>query len=507
MVKIACGNSHTIVLLDDGTVYGCGINDWGQLGNGNTDSQTSLVPMILTEKIPPGKKVVNIACGDQYTIVLLEDGTVYGCGRNDNGQLGNNSQTESLTLVPMILTKKIPPGKKVVNIACGDQHTIVLLDDGTVYGCGTNNIGQLGIGNRNTPKKTLVPMELSGKKVVNIACGYDYTIVLLDDKTVYGCGYNEDGQLGNGNTITPQPTLVPMTLSEKKVINIACGRLHTIVFLDNKTIYGCGYNFYGQLGNGNNTNTPQPTLVQMKYYNNDYPANPINVTDASTATFSTIFFVPSAITKTYNGNTNLTLTPSMYKIYTYNPLQPIITINMYIATFNNKNVGTNKTLTLNINELKDDENNTNYVFVIPYTTSGNIIQALITPIFTSIPKQYDGNTNANIRYTLNGVVSGETLSITYNAQYITQNIGNNIPINITGIEFIPNIYSSNYILNNTKDTIYGNITAIPLSQYINKYTTLNMLSKLEVNKTNTAAYAVIGYRNTNILVSVFLQNL
>jgi hypothetical protein len=149
------------------------------------------------------------------------------------------------------------------------------------------------------------------------------------------------------------------------------------------------------------------------------------------------------------------------------------------ATFNNKNIGINKTLTLNINQLKNDENNTNYVFVIPYTTTGTITQALITPIFTSIPKKNDGNRNANVRYALNGVVSGETMSIRYNALYITSNIGNNIPINITGIEFILNIYSSNYILNNTTDTIYGNIIN-GLTQYISRYTTLRSLSKLEV---------------------------
>jgi hypothetical protein len=286
----------------------------------------------------------------------------------------------------------------------------------------------------------------------------------------------------------------------KKVINIACGGYHTIVLLDDGTVYGCGYNDDGQLGNGNTDS--KTTLVQMKYYNDN---DPIVVTDASTATFATIFFNPSAITKTYDGTTNLTLTPSMYEIYTYNPLQPTIIINIYTANFNNKNVGTNKTLTINITQLKDNENNTNYLYVIPYTTTGTITQATITPTFRSTQKQYDGNRNANVTYKLNGVVNGEPLSIGYNALYTSANIGNNIPINITVIQFIPNIYSSNYVLNNTTDTIYGNIIN-GLSQYINRYTTLNMLSRLEVKKINTAAYAVIGYRNTNILVSVLISN-
>ena len=293
--------------------------DW-ILERGNVN----LIGTYFTENIKEYKYTLGGAGGLSYTMILNNKNEVYGCGSNQFGQLGNNTETESNTLVPMELSGKIPVGKKVINIACGVYHTIVLLDDGTVYGCGDNTVGQLGNGN-NTQQTTLVPMILTGKKVINIACGVYHTIVLLDDGTVYGCGYNFFGQLGNGDTESQQKTLVPMTLSGKKVVNIACCYYHTIVLLDDETVYGCGDNYYGQLGNDTPTDS-ETTLVQMKYYNNN---NPINVTDASTATFATIFFNPSAITKTYDGNTNLTLIPSMYDIYTYNPLQPTITINMY----------------------------------------------------------------------------------------------------------------------------------------------------------------------------------
>jgi hypothetical protein len=65
----------------------------------------------------------------------------------------------------------------------------------------------------------------------------------------------------------------------------------------------------------------------------------------------------------------------MYNIYTYNPLQPTIRISNYTANFNGPNVGI-KTVTINVNTIKDTTNNTNYAFVIPYTKSADVISNL-----------------------------------------------------------------------------------------------------------------------------------
>ena len=105
-------------------------------------------------------------------------------------------------------------------------------------------------------------------------------------------------------------------------------------------------------------------------------------------------------------------------------------------------------------------------------------------------------------YILNGIVNGETLSITYNANYISPNIGTNIEIDINNIEIINNEYSNNYELNNTYAIIYGEILN-PLLQYINKYTNIKSLSKLEVIRIKNNSYAVIGYQNK--LFSVLIE--
>jgi hypothetical protein len=396
--------------------------DW-ILERGNVN----LIGTYFTEKIKEYKYTLGGGSGD-FTIIINENNEVYGCGDNTYGQLGNSTASNQQTrLTPMDLST-IPSERKVIKSATGVYFTLVLLDDGTVYGCGNNGVGQLGDGTTGGPNNeqlTLTPMDLSmislGRKVINIACGSIHTIILLDDGTVYGCGDNEYGQLGDGNSGfgNYSDTLVQMILYGEKAINIACGSAHTIVLLNNGYVYACGNNQFGQLGDGNSGfGNYSDTLVHMQYYNNNYP---IPVTDALTKTFATIFFNPSTLTKIYDGFPNLILNESMYEIYTYNPLQPTININSYIALFNNSNVGINKALTIIVNELSDNMNNTDYVFVIPYTTTGTIY-----------PK---------------------------------------------------------------------------LSQYITRYTPLSLFSRLEVRRTNTKAYVVIGYKNTNIIVSVFLQNL
>lgn len=173
---IACGDRYTMFLLNDGTVYGCGENNSGELGIGNTTNP------IITRTKANISNAKDIACGEYYTMFLLNDGTIFGCGENDYAQLGigiNNNPITTPTKSSIDLTD-------VCKIACGQYHTIVLLKDGTVYGCGANmNGGQLGIGAVYTFTKKFTKLSLSNVKA--IACGQYYTIFALNDGTVYGC--------------------------------------------------------------------------------------------------------------------------------------------------------------------------------------------------------------------------------------------------------------------------------------------------------------------------------
>lgn len=264
-VSVSCGgyssstSGFTIVLMSNGTVYGCGINDNGQLGTGDYSIKVILTAMNL----PSGKTAKAISCGSYSTTILMTDGTVYSTGNNNEGQFGNGSSGANQSYNTLNLMTSLPSGKLAAQIACGEIHTIVLMNDGTVWGTGYNSHGDLGIGNTVSPKTTLTQMTSFpvGKTVKSIACGTFHTTLLMTDGTVYGTGWNGDGEFGNGNT-TNLSTLQAMTMvSGKTATAMASGNSHVIVFMTDGTIYSTGDNSVGQLGTGNNTRAT--TLTQM----------------------------------------------------------------------------------------------------------------------------------------------------------------------------------------------------------------------------------------------------
>ena len=246
---------HTFYLLDDGLVYGCGYNCYGQLGLGHTNNQ----PTLQCLKLPKDKKAVDIAAAQNHTLILSKDGSVYGCGNNEYGQLGLGHKTNQSTLQCL----RLPQGRKALKIAANFYHTFFLLDDGLVYGCGENGSGQLGLGHKIS-QSTLQCMALpEGKKVLYISAGNLHTFFLLDDGSVYGCGSNSFGQLGLGHK-NDQSTLQRLTLPEgKKAIIITAGLDNTLILLNDGSIYGCGSNQFGKLGLDIGVAILEPTLLTI----------------------------------------------------------------------------------------------------------------------------------------------------------------------------------------------------------------------------------------------------
>jgi len=271
-------SSHTIVIKNDGELYGCGRNSSGQLGLGyTTPSDTSPFGILTLTLIPviAGKTPVAVSCGESHTIVLMSDGTLYGCGKNYYGQLGlgagagNGNQP---TLTEITLIKETLNGQEVsissktpVAVSCGQNYTVVLMSNGELYGCGYNTYGQLGLDAGAGSQPSLTKMiEIAGKIPVAVSCGASHTLVLMSDGEIYGCGYNKNKQLGLGASTANQPTLTLIPgIAEKIPVAVSGGKFHTVVLMSDGEIYGCGYNFYEQLGLGGGGVVDQPSLTQM----------------------------------------------------------------------------------------------------------------------------------------------------------------------------------------------------------------------------------------------------
>ena len=262
----AAGGNHSLGLCSDGTVVAWGLNTNGQLGNNSTT--TSNVPVAVTiSGVPATRTVAAISAGASHSLALCSDGTVVSWGLNTNGQLGNNSTTQSTVPVAVPISG-VPATRTVAAVSAGASHSLALCTDGTVVSWGLNANGQLG---NNSTTQSTVPVAvttssgaLAGKTVVSISAGASHSLALCSDGTVVSWGLNTNGQLGNNST-TQSTVPVAVTISgvpaTRAVVGISGGASHSLALCSDRTVVSWGLNTSGQLGNGNNTQSTVPVAV------------------------------------------------------------------------------------------------------------------------------------------------------------------------------------------------------------------------------------------------------
>ena len=255
--SVYCGESHTIILKNDGTLWGCGNNNCGQLGLGDTSNRK------IFTKITDNVK--SVYCGYEHTVIFKNDGTLWGCGNNSSSQLGLGDTSNKTTF-----TKITTRVDNIKSIYCGSYYTIILKNDGTLWACGNNEHGQLGLGDTNN-RKTFTLIGINTNNIKSVYCGGSYTLILKNDDTLWGCGLNDEGQLGLGDK-NRRTTFTQITNDVKLVYG---GYSYIIILKNDGTLYGCGDNKYGQLGLKDTTDRKTFTQIttnadDIKCFANDY---------------------------------------------------------------------------------------------------------------------------------------------------------------------------------------------------------------------------------------------
>ena len=246
--SICHGDYHTILLEKSRKIiYSWGNNHAGVLGLG--DHKHWDVPQKIMFDFK--SKIMYVACGNDHTMVVTKSNETYGWGYNGYGQLGLGDRKNRK------FPHKLPIGN-VKSVSCGSFFTIILTEDGC-YGCGKNNVGQLGLGNTKD-QNSLQKINISNP--ILISSGKHYTVVLTTDG-IYSWGLNGEGQLGlgdNRNRHSPQKINFIDSSSERRTeemrehsggssaIAISCGVDHTMILTKQNELFACGYNSSGQLG-------------------------------------------------------------------------------------------------------------------------------------------------------------------------------------------------------------------------------------------------------------------
>ncbi|PFX27678.1 regulator of chromosome condensation-like [Stylophora pistillata] len=281
IVQVECGGMHTVALTDSGKVYTWGCNDEGALGrvtSSENGEEFTAGPVQDIESV----NVVMVSAGDSHTMALSDQGTVYGWGtyRDASGQVG--LQADGVKHKPtVILTLQNNP---IIKIASGNDHTVALTKDGNIFTWGCAEQGQLGRimgcftsrGGRRGLQYILNPKQVRDKKRLtfkDIFCGSYSTFAVSQYGAVYAWGLNNYGQLGTGDLETLYaPTKVEALTSlisdNNKCVSIASGQHHTIVLDSSGKVYAMGRAEYGRLGLGEDAKeTTSPVLVAALEWN------------------------------------------------------------------------------------------------------------------------------------------------------------------------------------------------------------------------------------------------
>ncbi len=193
IVDIDNGNKHSLALKNDSTIWAWGANGTGQLGDNTTASKNTPIKVKGIGNIGYLNDIIKISGGVGHSLALKSDSTVLAWGLNTWGQLGNGGTNTEET--PILIAGLA----NIINIDAGENYSLALRSDGTVWAWGNNGIGQLGNGTTVTSKTPIQVLGLTN--IIEIGTGYDFNLALKDDNTIWVWGKNDDGQLGDGTTI------------------------------------------------------------------------------------------------------------------------------------------------------------------------------------------------------------------------------------------------------------------------------------------------------------------
>ncbi|MAK78181.1 MAG: hypothetical protein CL992_02785 [Euryarchaeota archaeon] len=210
-ISLAAGNAHTCSVMSNGSLWCWGLNNFGQNGLGQSVSSSSYPQYV---PFPDESVVITAVANRHQTCAIIENRSLFCWGDDEYGQLGlGNVGSGQQQYSPQYVDLG---GLEVLSFSGGDRHSCAILEDYTMWCWGQNSDGQLGLGNNTHQGSPIqIPVDVNGSVVV-MTGGTGHSCAILDDGTLKCWGSNEWGQLGVGNRTdltTPQPVYDSVNLT------------------------------------------------------------------------------------------------------------------------------------------------------------------------------------------------------------------------------------------------------------------------------------------------------
>lgn len=267
---VASGHHHTAAITMGNKIFTWGCGEGGTLGRigGRQSSRASrmeesqltpreiIFPYTAVQRAN-NVKPLHVSCGGYHNMCVMSDGSVYGWGLNNWGQLGVEMDEDEEEFVDLEKLKNVEytpvlietlSDLHVEEVVCGEQHTLLRTRDGHVYGCGRNSFHQLGQGQPKDPKAlegpNWKPVRIGGglehAKVTKLACKYHISFAVDAEGVAYSWGMGSTQALAANPDFEEQEDVTVPTkmhggrLKDRKVLAMACGSMHALTLLKSK---------------------------------------------------------------------------------------------------------------------------------------------------------------------------------------------------------------------------------------------------------------------------------
>ncbi|XP_063198086.1 RCC1-like G exchanging factor-like protein isoform X2 [Chroicocephalus ridibundus] len=253
VLQVSCGRAHSLILTDSEGVFTMGNNSYGQCGRKVVEDETYSESHLIHQLKEFDSRVVQVVCGQDHSLFRTEKGAVYACGWGADGQTGLGHY--DITSVPTKLRGDIA-GVNIIQVSSYGDCCLAVSDEGDVFGWGNSEYLQLASVTETT--QVNVPRHLPFKigKIKEAACGGTGNVVLTEEGNVFVWGY---GILGKGPNLieTAVPEMIPPSLfgwsdfnPDIRVAHVRCGLSQFAALTNRGELFVWGKNLRGCLGTG-----------------------------------------------------------------------------------------------------------------------------------------------------------------------------------------------------------------------------------------------------------------
>lgn len=284
--SVSAGQWHSAGIKTNGTLWVWGYNFYGQGGQGTGGTTYAIIS--TPTQVGTDNNWLSVSVGTNYTLAIKSDGTLWGTGTNENGQLGIGTPLAAVFMTQIGTDtnwKQVSAnngfsiglktdgtllqwGGNLTNIPTqfgtqadwnkiATRGTFAIKTNGTLWAWGSNQFGQLGDGTTiNRPNPVQIGADANWQKISN---HFNHTVATKVDNSLWVWGDNDNGQLGDETLIDK---LIPVQIGiELSWITISSGEYYSSGIKNDGTLYSWGINYDGRLGNGTTTDVNVPTQV------------------------------------------------------------------------------------------------------------------------------------------------------------------------------------------------------------------------------------------------------